>query len=118
MLWCCRPFNPIPSFTDTNIRRAITAGYFMQAAHLERTGHYLTVKDNQVVSLHRSTVLDRKPEWVLYHEFVLTNKNWLRTCTNVQPEWLLELAPAYYDLATFPECTAKRVLAGLSKRRY
>lgn len=24
------------------------AGYFMQVAHLERTGHYLTVKDNQV----------------------------------------------------------------------
>lgn len=26
------------------------AGYFMQVAHLERTGHYLTVKDNQVSS--------------------------------------------------------------------
>lgn len=24
------------------------AGYFMQVAHLEKTGHYLTVKDNQV----------------------------------------------------------------------
>lgn len=31
-----------------NIRKAMLAGYFMQVAHLERTGHYLTVKDNQV----------------------------------------------------------------------
>jgi len=31
-----------------NIRKAIVAGYFMQVAHLERTGHYLTIKDNQV----------------------------------------------------------------------
>jgi pre-mRNA-splicing factor ATP-dependent RNA helicase DHX15/PRP43 len=31
-----------------NIRKALVAGFFMQAAHLERTGHYLTVKDNQV----------------------------------------------------------------------
>ena len=58
-----------------------------QVAHLERTGHYLTVKDNQVVQLHPSTVLDHKPEWVLYNEFVLTTKNYIRTCTDVKPEW-------------------------------
>ena len=46
----------------------------MQVAHLERTGHYLTVKDNQVVALHPSTVLQHKPEWALYNEFVLTSK--------------------------------------------
>ena len=33
-----------------NIRKCIVAGMFMQVAHLERTGHYLTVKDNQVGS--------------------------------------------------------------------
>ena len=56
-------------------------------AHLERTGHYLTVKDNQVVQLHPSTVLDHKPEWVLYNEFVLTTKNYIRTCSDIKPEW-------------------------------
>uniref|UniRef100_A0A8C5I5R1 ATP-dependent RNA helicase DHX15 n=1 Tax=Gouania willdenowi TaxID=441366 RepID=A0A8C5I5R1_GOUWI len=65
-----------------NIRRALVTGFFMQVAHLERTGNYLTVKDNQVVQLHPSTVLDRKPEWVLYNEFVLTTKNYIRTCTD------------------------------------
>lgn len=34
-----------------NIRKAMLSGYFMQVAHLERTGHYLTVKDNQVVNI-------------------------------------------------------------------
>ena len=62
---------------------------FSQVAHLERTGHYLTVKDNQVVQLHPSTCLDHKPEWVLYNEFVLTTKNYIRTCTDVKPEWLI-----------------------------
>ena len=59
----------------------------VQVAHLERTGHYLTVKDNQVVQLHPSTVLDHKPEWVLYNEFVLTTKNYIRTVTDIKPEW-------------------------------
>ena len=33
---------------------------------------------SQVVQLHPSTCLDHKPEWVLYNEFVLTTKNYIR----------------------------------------
>lgn len=56
----------------------------LQVAHLERTGHYLTIKDNQVVQLHPSTCLDHKPEWVIYNEFVLTTKNYIRTVTDIK----------------------------------
>ena len=70
-----------------NIRKAIVAGFFMQAAHLERSGHYLTIKDNQMVQLHPSTTLDHKPEWVIYNEFVLTTKNYIRTVSDIKPEW-------------------------------
>ncbi|KAH9520360.1 Pre-mRNA-splicing factor ATP-dependent RNA helicase dhx15 [Bulinus truncatus] len=93
-----------------NIRKALVSGFFMQVAHLERTGHYLTVKDSQVVQLHPSTVLDHKPDWVLYNEFVLTTKNYIRTVTDVKPEWLVKIAPQYYDMANFPMCEAKRQL--------
>ncbi|KAL8213180.1 UNVERIFIED_CONTAM: Pre-mRNA-splicing factor ATP-dependent RNA helicase dhx15 [Gekko kuhli] len=78
-----------------NIRKALVTGYFTQVAHLERKGRYLTVKDNQVVRLHPSTVLSHKPEWVLYNESVLTTKNYIRTCTDIKPEWLVKIAPEY-----------------------
>ena len=55
--------------------------------------------------------LDHKPEWCLYDEFVLTTKNFIRTVTEVKIDWLLELAPAYYDMSNFPECEAKRILS-------
>lgn len=93
-----------------NIRKAMVSGFFMQVAHLERTGHYLTVKDNQVVALHPSTCLAHKPEFALYNEFVLTSKNFIRTVTDVRAEWLIELAPHYYELTTFPKCEARTVL--------
>jgi len=32
----------------TNLRRCLCAGLFMQVAHLQKQGHYLTVKDHQV----------------------------------------------------------------------
>lgn len=94
----------------------MVTGFFMQVAHLERTGHYLTVKDNQIVQLHPSTCLDHKPEWVIYNEFVLTTKNYIRTITDIKPEWLLKIAPQYYDLSNFPNCEAKRQLERLQAR--
>ena len=77
----------------TNIKKCILSGYFMQTALVSRAGHYLTVKDDQVVLIHPSTVLDNKPEWVLYNEFVLTSKNYIRTVTEFRAEWLFEVAP-------------------------
>ncbi|KAG0047539.1 DEAH-box ATP-dependent RNA helicase prp43 [Gryganskiella cystojenkinii] len=101
----------------TGIRKALAAGYFMQVAHQERSGNYLTVKDNQVVRLHPSSSLDHASEWVIYNEFVLTNQNYIRTVTEVKAEWLLDVAPNYFDLDTFPNCEGKRVLEKLMMRR-
>ena len=74
----------------TNIRRALVAGFFMQVAKKEGTGKtYKTVKDDQSVLLHPSTVLAVDSEWVVYNESVLTTKNYVRTVTSVKPEWFL-----------------------------
>lgn len=105
-----------------NIRKAMTIGFFMQVAHHERTGGgsagaYLTIKDNQPVGIHPSSCLSHQPEWVMYNEFVLTTKNYIRTVTEVRPEWLLDYAPQYYDLSNFPNCEAKRSLERLLLKR-
>lgn len=96
-----------------SIKKALVSGYFMQAAHLERGGTYLTVKDNQIVRVHPSCSLDMTPDWVIYHEFVLTSQHYIRTVTAVDPKWLLEIAPAYYDLDRFPQCEGKRALENI-----
>ena len=126
-----------------NIRKALVCGYFMQVAHKEgEKGSYFTVKDNQVrlrlkcaqrrchfsntysilcsnqvVSLHPSCGLDTQPDWVLFNEFVLTTRHYIRTVTEVRPEWLLELAANYYELASFNDSEAKRVLQRVLKKQ-
>lgn len=72
-----------------NIQRALLAGFFMQVA-MRQEGYaytYMTV-DNQSVLLHPGTLLDQGSEWVLYNEFILTEKNYIRTVTKIEPEWL------------------------------
>ena len=102
----------------TQIRQVIAASFFMQTAHREgEKNSYMTLKDNQVVSLHPSCGLDTNPEWVIYHEFVLTSRNYIRTVTEVKPEWLLDFAPLYFDLSSFPEGSAKRELQRIVNKK-
>lgn len=103
----------------TNIRKALTAGYFMQVAKKSSQGgknSYTTVKDNQDVLIHPSSVLGQDSEWVIYNEFVLTTKNYIRTVTGIRPEWLLEIAPLYYDLESFRKGDIKMSLERVYKK--
>ncbi|RKF83081.1 putative pre-mRNA-splicing factor ATP-dependent RNA helicase prp43 [Golovinomyces cichoracearum] len=100
-----------------NIRRALVSGFFMQVAKKDSTGkHYKTVKDDQNVLLHPSTGLGVESEWVVYNEFVLTTKNYVRTVTSVKPEWLLDIAPNYYDLTSFPSGDIRTALIRVSDK--
>ena len=80
------------------IQKAITAGFFPNAARLQRGGDsYRTVKNGQVVYLHPSSVLmEVNPKWVIYNELVLTSKEYMRSNMPLKPEWLMEVAPHFY----------------------
>ncbi|MCS5583191.1 MAG: oligonucleotide/oligosaccharide-binding-fold domain-containing protein, partial [Pseudomonadales bacterium] len=100
----------------SNIRECLASGFFMQVAHLEKSGHYVSVKDNQVMVIHPSSVLGHKPEWMLYNEVVLTTKNYVRTVTQVQGEWLLQIAPTFFDLDRLPPSEARSALERIKLR--
>lgn len=54
---------------------------------------------------------------VLYHEFVLTSRNYIRTVTDIKGEWLIDVAPHYYDLSNFPAGEARRALERMYAKR-
>ena len=80
------------------IQKAITAGFFPNAARLQKGGDsYRTVKNGQSVYLHPSSVLmEINPKWVIYYELVLTSKEYMRSNMPLKPEWLTEVAPHFY----------------------
>ncbi|KAI9743951.1 MAG: hypothetical protein M1818_002685 [Claussenomyces sp. TS43310] len=82
------------------IQKAITAGFFPNAARLQRGGDsYRTVKNNNTVYVHPSSVLmDSNPpvKMVIYYELVQTTKEYMRSCLPIQPEWLHEAAPHFH----------------------
>ena len=87
--------------TDTNrVRRALCAGFFTHAAHKDPQEGYKTLVEQQPVYIHPSSaVFQRQPDWVIYHELVLTTKEYMREVTAIDPKWLTELAPRFYTKA-------------------
>lgn len=83
------------------IRKAITSGFFPNIARLSKMGDsFRTLKKNQAVFIHPSSVLysiKPPPKLVLYHELVLTSKEFMRNCMLIDEKWLTELAPHYYS---------------------
>ncbi|MES1916700.1 MAG: hypothetical protein MHM6MM_008497 [Cercozoa sp. M6MM] len=115
-LQLCSPQTQDDRAYFTAVQKAMVEGFFMQVAHLERAPkHYLTVKDNQKVTLHPSTRLKHTSQWVLFNEFVITSNYFVRTCTRVEGRWLLEIAPHYYKSQDF-QGSMHRAVAQLEER--
>lgn len=96
--------------STTVIQRAIAAGYFTNAAFLQKSGEsYRTVKTNTPVHIHPSSVLmETRPKCVIYHELVMTSREFMRSCLPVRSEWLSELAPHYYKKQEIEELGNKK----------
>lgn len=84
------------------LRKAIVAGFFANACCLEEfspNGMYKTIRSSQEVYIHPSSVLFRvNPKWVVYYSLVSTDKHYMRNVIAIDPSWLIEAAPHFYQL--------------------
>ncbi|KAJ3678156.1 hypothetical protein LUZ60_001959 [Juncus effusus] len=91
------------------IRKAITSGFFHNSAKLQN-GSYRTLKNPQTVHIHPNSGLAQVlPRWVIYHELVLTTKEYMRQVTELKPDWLVEIAPHYYQLKDVDDPATKKL---------
>ncbi|KAF5474489.1 hypothetical protein F2P56_006382 [Juglans regia] len=83
------------------VRKAVTAGFFANACRLEAFSHsgmYKTVRGSHEVYIHPSSVLFRvNPKWVVYHSLVSTDRQYMRNVISIDPSWLIEAAPHFYQ---------------------
>jgi ATP-dependent RNA helicase DDX35 len=88
----------------TPVRRAMTAGFFANAAALAPHGGgaegtaFRTVRGGATLFIHPGSVLFRaRPACVVYAAAVRTGREYMRDVTAIDPEWLPELAPHFYE---------------------
>lgn len=82
------------------VQMAICSGFFFHAARKDPQEGYKTIVEQQPVSIHPGSALfQQQPDWVVYHELVLTTKEYMRECLAIDPKWLVELAPRFFKQA-------------------
>lgn len=88
--------------TDWDVaRKCICCGYYSQAARVRGLGQYMGLRSNVIMQLHPTSALYGQgylPEYVVYHELVLTSKEYMSVVTAVSPYWLTELGGVFYSI--------------------
>ncbi|XP_020526384.1 pre-mRNA-splicing factor ATP-dependent RNA helicase DEAH7 isoform X2 [Amborella trichopoda] len=83
------------------VRKAICSAYFHNAARLKGVGEYVNCRTGMPCHLHPSSSLyglGYTPDYVVYHELVLTTKEYMQCVTSVEPQWLAELGPMFFSV--------------------
>ncbi len=66
-----------------------------------RIGTFVNILTGTPCNLHPTSALSGlgyQPDYVTYHELILTTKEYMRTVTAIEGEWLEELAPKFFKL--------------------
>ncbi|KAF0326229.1 helicase associated domain-containing protein [Colletotrichum asianum] len=82
------------------IRKCICSGYYHQAAKYKGSGEYINLRTNLGVQLHPTSALyaGHPPDYIIYHELILTSKVYVSTVTAVDPHWLADLGGVFYSV--------------------
>lgn len=83
------------------IRKCICSAYFYQAARLKGIGEYVNLRTGMPCHLHPTSALyglGTSPEYVVYHELVMTAKEYMQCVTAVDGYWLAELGPMFFSV--------------------
>jgi len=83
------------------LRKAITAGYFHQAARVKGIGEFVNIRSGIPTHLHPTSALyglGYTPSHIVYHELILTSKEYMTQVTAIDPYWLAELGSVFYSV--------------------
>eukprot|EP00271_Cylindrocystis_brebissonii_P010230 TRINITY_DN26364_c0_g1_i1.p1 TRINITY_DN26364_c0_g1~~TRINITY_DN26364_c0_g1_i1.p1 ORF type:complete len:1371 (-),score=323.28 TRINITY_DN26364_c0_g1_i1:363-4475(-) len=83
------------------VRKAVCSAYFHNSARLKGVGEYVNTRTAAPCHLHPSSALyglGYTPEYIVYHELVLTAKEYMQCVTAVEAHWLAELGPMFFSV--------------------
>ena len=83
------------------LRKTIAGAFFAHAARFKSVAEYTNLRTGLPCHLHPSSALAGlgiTPDYVVYHELVLTAREYMQCVSAVDPLWLAELAPMFFSL--------------------
>ncbi|OWB56970.1 hypothetical protein B5S28_g2890 [[Candida] boidinii] len=82
------------------IKKCICSSFLINAGELKKYGEYSNLRTGVSMKLHPTSSLfglGDLPKYIVYHELVLTSKEYMNCVTSVEPEWLIEFGEVFYS---------------------
>lgn len=82
-------------------RKCICSAYFHQASKIKGVGEYQNLRSGMSCHLHPTSALyglGYTPDYIVYHELIMTQKEYMQYVTAVDPFWLAELGPMFFSV--------------------
>ncbi|KAJ8598522.1 hypothetical protein CTAYLR_001315 [Chrysophaeum taylorii] len=102
------------------VRRAICSAYFFNAARRRGLCDYVTLLSAVPCHLHPSSALfgmGASPDHVVYHELVMTSREYMKCTTAVEPEWLADLGGIFFSIRNDNPTTTTTTTTTTTKRK-
>ncbi|KAK0895600.1 DEAH-box RNA helicase prp16 [Friedmanniomyces endolithicus] len=83
------------------VRQCICSGFYPQAARRKGLGEYINLRTSVAVQLHPTSALFNSgdpPDYVVYHELILTSKEYMSCVTAVDAHWLADMGGVFYSV--------------------
>ncbi|KAL7291450.1 hypothetical protein TKK_0015034 [Trichogramma kaykai] len=81
------------------VRKCICSAYFHQAARLKGIGEYVNCRTGMPCHLNSTSALfgmGSTPDYVVYHELIMTSKEYVKCVTAVDAHWLAEFGHMFF----------------------
>lgn len=83
------------------VRKCICSSYFHQASKLKGIGEYVNLRTGMPCHLHPTSALfglGFTPDYIVYHELIMTQKEYMQFVTAVDPFWLAEMGSMFFSV--------------------
>eukprot|EP01117_Protostelium_nocturnum_P013284 TRINITY_DN4942_c1_g2_i1.p1 TRINITY_DN4942_c1_g2~~TRINITY_DN4942_c1_g2_i1.p1 ORF type:complete len:1124 (+),score=313.50 TRINITY_DN4942_c1_g2_i1:133-3504(+) len=83
------------------VRQVICSAYFHHAGRFKAIGEYLNLRNGMPCHLHPTSALyglGYTPDYIVYHELVLTSKEYMQCVTAVEAHWLAQVGSIFYSI--------------------
>lgn len=91
----------VPNSRYDLVRKAICSGYFTNAAKIKGIGEYVNLRTGIPCKMHPSSALftlGYAPDYIVYHELIMTSKEYMHTVSTVDPYWLAEMGSMFFSI--------------------
>uniref|UniRef100_A0A7E4VU60 RNA helicase n=1 Tax=Panagrellus redivivus TaxID=6233 RepID=A0A7E4VU60_PANRE len=90
------------------VRRCLLCGFFTNVARYGHDGRFHTIYETTSYAVYKGSAMmyrDKMPKWVVFTDVL---QNSIRDISEIDPDWIQEVAPNFYDFGTNREVAAAR----------